>query len=171
MQSQLSDSLNKLDTLEKSHASEVAQYSALVTQLKSQLFTSKNTDESATEARNIEALTDHLQAKQRIIDALLSEKTMLTLKLDRQAKENLELQELTQEKEKADSISSLRVIRSRKWLRRSCESVDSCLRWGLDHVRENPVSRLAVLTYWLTVQGYILLVVMNAGEAGGSFLQ
>jgi len=146
------------------------QYSAIVNQLKVQL-SSRSSDESLTEARNIEALTDHLQAKQRIIDALLSEKTMLALKLDRQAKENLELQQVTQEKEKADSISGLRLIRSRKWLRRSCEAVDGCLRWGLDHVRENPVSRLAVLTYWLTVQGYILLVVMNAGEAGGPFLQ
>jgi len=146
------------------------QYSAIVNQLKAQL-SSRSSDESLTEARNIEALTDHLQAKQRIIDSLLSEKTMLALKLDRQAKENLELQQVTQEKEKADSISGLRLIRSRKWLRRPCEAVDGCLRWGLDHVRENPVSRLAVLTYWLTVQGYILLVVMNAGEAGGPFLQ
>lgn len=148
----------------------MTQHTALVNQLKAQL-PSGNSDESLTEARNIEALTDHLQAKQRIIDSLLSEKTMLALKLDRQTKENLELLQITQEKEKADSISSLRLIRSRKWLRRSCEAVDGCLRWGLDHVRENPVSRLAVLTYWLTVQGYILLVVMNAGETAGPFLQ
>lgn len=95
---------------------------------------------------------------------------MLALKLDRQTKETMELQQISSEKEKTDSISSLRMIRSRKWLRKPCEAVDSCLRWGLDHVRENPVSRLAVLTYWLTVQGYILLIVMNASDPGGAFL-
>ncbi|CAG9334284.1 unnamed protein product [Blepharisma stoltei] len=137
-----------------------------IEELKEQLEESKTKEpSSSTDSQNLLALSEHLQTKQRSIEALISEKATLILQLENEKKEKHKLLEGTyQNRVNRQPLTNIGIFKARGKLHRVIEWLDDGLREIGDTLDEIALARFGVLIYMLVIHFWGLYYILGHEE-------